>query len=257
MKIKVLGCYGGELPGYNVSGYLLDGKILLDAGTIGTKINITEQRKIRYILISHPHLDHIGSLPFFGVNVLSNKSEPIKIIGTDFTIDTISKNLMNGSIWPDFTRIKNMAGNNVFEYLKIVHNKWYNIGGYKIMAVKVNHSIPADGFIIGKNDSYFIYSGDTKQTDEIWHKARDLGKKLKTVIVEVAFPDELKQLAENSYHLVPATLVGELEKLGNLKPEIFAIHMKPEYLIIIKKQIKKIKKYKINLMQEGKIYKIT
>ncbi len=257
MKIKVLGCYGGELPGFNVSGYLLDGKFLIDAGTIGTKINITEQRKIKNILISHPHLDHIGSLPFFGVNIVSNKSEAVKIIGTHFTIDTISKNLMNGHIWPDFTKIKNAAGNNVFEYFKIEHNKWYDIDGYKIMAVKVNHSIPADGFIIGKNNNYFVYTGDTKETMEIWEKAKELGKKLKTVIIEVAFPDELRQLAENSYHLVPATLVSEIGKLGDLKPKIFVIHMKPEYLTIIKKQLKKIKKYKIYLMQEGKIFKIT
>ncbi len=257
MIIKVLGCYGGELPGYNVSGYLLDDKILIDAGTIGTKIDIKAQRKIRNVLISHPHLDHIGSLPFFGVNIVSNKSESIKIIGTDFTIDTINKNLMNGSIWPDFTKIKNAAGNYIFQYVKISHNKWYEFDGYKVIAVKVNHSIPADGFIIGKNNSYFIYSGDTKQTDEIWKEGVKLGKKLKTVIVEVAFPDELRQLAENSCHLVPETLIGELQKLGNLIPKIFVIHMKPEYLGLIKKQLGKIKKYKINLMQEGEIYKIT
>lgn len=257
MNIKVLGCYGGELPGYNVSGYLLDGTILIDAGTIGLKIGIKEQRKIKNILISHPHLDHICSLPFFGVNIVSNKSASVKIIGTDFTIENISKNLLNGSIWPDFTKIKNAKGNNIFEYLKIVHNKWYEIDGYKIMAIKVNHSIPANGFIIGKNDKYFLYSGDTKETDEIWQKAKQLGNKLKTVIVEVAFPNELKQLAENSCHLVPSTLLEQLKKLNELKPKIFIIHMKPEYLTLIKKQLQKIKKYKINLMQEGKIYKVT
>lgn len=257
MKIKVLGCYGGQLPGYNVSGFLLDNETLIDAGTIGAKIDIGLQRKIKRIFISHPHLDHIGAIPFYGVNIVSNKSKSVKIIGTDYTISTIQNNLMNGSIWPDFSKIKNAFGYNIFEYIKIETDKWYTIDGYKLIAKKVNHTIPTNGYIIGKNNSYFLYTGDTKQTDEIWNEAKKLGKRLKSVIVEVAFPDELKILAENSAHLVPETLKGELKKLGNLKPHVFIVHMKPEYLIQIKKQLKKIKGYKISLMQEGKTYTVA
>jgi len=257
MKIKVLGCYGGQLPHYNVSGFLLDGDTLIDAGTIASKIDIATQRKIKRIFVSHPHLDHIGAIPFYGVNIVSNKAKSVKIVGTDYTISTIQKNLMNGSIWPDFSKIKNAAGNNIFEYVRIEIDKWYNIDGYKLMAKKVNHTIPTNGYIIGKNDKYFLYTADTKQTDEIWYEAKKLGKKLKSVIVEVAFPDELRTLAENSAHLVPETLKEELKKLGNLKPNIFIVHMKPEYLIQIKKQLRKIKGYKIFLTQEGKTYNIA
>jgi hypothetical protein len=34
MEIRVLGCYGGELPGYFLGSFMLDGKLVVDAGAI-------------------------------------------------------------------------------------------------------------------------------------------------------------------------------------------------------------------------------
>ena len=71
MKIKILGCYGGQMPGKNNTAFLLDNDTLIDAGTIALALDIKGQRNIKNILLSHPHLDHIGALPFFGVNIVS------------------------------------------------------------------------------------------------------------------------------------------------------------------------------------------
>ncbi len=257
MKIKVLGCYGGQLPGCNTSGYLLDGDTLIDAGTIALKLNIKEQQKIRTIFISHPHLDHIGAIPFYAVNIVSSKSKTVEITGTGFTVNAIARHLMNGTIWPDFTKIKNFSGNSIFKYTKMKHNFWNRIGGYMVKPVSVLHTIPADGFIIGKNNHYMLYTGDTKQTTAIWKEAKKLGNKLKSILIEVAYPNGLLKLAKNSGHLVPQTMASELKKLGTkVKPKIFIMHIKPEYLIQIKKEIKSIKGYNIRIMEEGKVYKV-
>lgn len=254
MKIKVLGCYGGQLPGKNNTGFLLNEDTLIDAGTIALTADIKIQRKIKNILLSHPHLDHIGAIPFFGVNITSNKSPSIKIYGSAFTLNALKKFIMNGVIWPDFTKIKNFSGNCVFEYKMLVANKWHNISGYKVRLVSVNHTIPTNGFIIGHGNKYILYSGDTKETKNIWMEARKLGNKLKAVFVETAYPNNLISLAEKSGHLVPLTLLQQLKKMGKLKPKVFIYHMKPEYEKIIEKEMKMIKNYRIILAKEAKTY---
>lgn len=256
MEIKILGCYGGQLPGRNLTSFLLNGDMLIDAGTIGLTAGIEEQRKVKNILLSHAHLDHCGALPFYAVNIVSNKTDSVSIYGSRFTLDAVQAHLMNNVIWPDFTKIKNFAANPVFKYTPIEPKTWTDIGGYKVMAIPVNHTIPTTGFLIGKGSTYILYSGDTKDTDDIWVEAKKLDKKLKAAFIELAFPDEVDFLAENSCHLTPKTFEIQLKKLLPLKPKIYLYHLKPEYLKEIKKGVKKIKGYKLTALEDAKIYKI-
>jgi cAMP phosphodiesterase len=256
MKIKVLGCSGGQLPGHYPAGFLLDGRVMIDAGTIGLKLPISEQRKIRAAVISHAHLDHVGALPLFAVNITSNTSGPVSVYAADETLKALSAHLMNWVIWPDFTKIYNYGGKPVFKYVRLAKKGWQKVEGYRVKAVPVHHSIPAYGFIIGKGSSYFVYTGDTKQTDELWAEASKLGKKLKSVMIEVAYPDSQRELAERSAHLVPQTLARELAKLGGLKPKVFVMHMKPEFVGMIKSELKKLKGLEVTAMEEGKTYNL-
>jgi len=256
MKIKVLGCYGGQLPGKHNSGFILDGELLIDAGTIALNSTIEEQRGIRSVLISHSHMDHIGGLPFFAVNIVSNKADTVKIAASEFTIDAIKNHLLNGVVWPDFTKIKNFGSQDIFSYMPIKENEWFELGGYKIKAISVNHTVPTFGFLIGKDEHYIMYTGDTKTTDNIWEEAVKLGDKLKTVFAEVSFPNELKALAEASAHYVPKTLHEDLKKLGGLKPKVYVYHIKPEYFKKVKKELSAIPGLKVTPLQEKKEYTV-
>ena len=51
MNIQVLGCSAVELPNANLPSFLVDGKLLLDAGTIGTVLDEKEQWKVKNVLI--------------------------------------------------------------------------------------------------------------------------------------------------------------------------------------------------------------
>ena len=116
--------------------------------------------------------------------------------------------------------------------------------------------IPTTGFLLGKNNKYMMYSGDTKETSRIWKEAKKLGKKLKAVFIETAFPNNLKFLAEASGHLVPSTLESQLKKLGNIKPKVYVYHIKPEYVTQVKKELKRIKGYRITAVTERKTYTV-
>ncbi|HDQ26371.1 MAG TPA: 3',5'-cyclic-nucleotide phosphodiesterase [bacterium] len=257
MKIEVLGCHGGQLPGRNNTALLLNNDTLIDAGTIALTLGIEKQRKIRNAFISHAHLDHTGALPFFAVNIVSNKTEGVKIYGAKSAVDAVKTHLMNNVIWPDFTKIKNFGGNPVFEYKPLPVNKWIKAGEYKIKLIPVNHTVPTTGMLIGHKNRYLLYSGDTKETSGIWKEAGKLGSKLKAVFVETAFPDSLAFLGEASGHLVPSTLKKQLDKLGpKQKPKIFVYHVKPEYVAQVKKELSRIRGRKIRVLDEGGVYTV-
>jgi len=62
MKIRVLGAYGAEGLGQRPTAFLVNERILVDAGTVGGALTAAEQRLIQHALISHAHLDHVAEM---------------------------------------------------------------------------------------------------------------------------------------------------------------------------------------------------
>ena len=58
MKLKVLGCYGGNIPGHGMTSLLLNDTVALDAGWVSGALSLRDQEKVKDIFISHSHLDH-------------------------------------------------------------------------------------------------------------------------------------------------------------------------------------------------------
>jgi len=74
MKIRILGCHGSEqlhedtrLPPSKACGFLLNDTVMVDGGTISSQLTFSQQTKIRHVLLSHLHFDHIQGLPFLGI----------------------------------------------------------------------------------------------------------------------------------------------------------------------------------------------
>ncbi|HEY1373408.1 MAG TPA: MBL fold metallo-hydrolase, partial [Candidatus Binatia bacterium] len=62
MQFRVLGCSGGQVPGQQLSSYLVNEDLLIDAGSTTAVLSLKAQTKIRNVLITHAHLDHVMSL---------------------------------------------------------------------------------------------------------------------------------------------------------------------------------------------------
>jgi len=86
-------------------GFLVNDRVMLDAGTISAALSIEAQSRITDIFISHTHLDHIKGLLFVADNIIGRIKQPVNIRAIPKVIDAIKKHLMNGLIWPDFTEI--------------------------------------------------------------------------------------------------------------------------------------------------------
>ena len=79
-------------------------------------------------------------------------------------------------------------------------------------------------------------------------------KRLRAVITETSFPNELQDLAHVSGHLTPATLQQELKKLKRDVP-VYLYGGKPKHLKLIRRQIRELHRKKLHLLVQGKTYR--
>lgn len=256
MDVRILGCHGSQLPGYNPTSFLLDGVILLDAGTITSVLAIEEQVNISYILVTHAHLDHVRDIMFLADNVYYSKKESpaVKVIGTQGIIDALRLHLFNNVIWPDFSVIPTPE-NHVLRFEVIKPGVKFQLNNLTVTAVMVNHTVETVGYVIESESGSVIFIGDTGPTEEIWEVARKL-ENLKAVFVEVSLPDSMEEAANITGHLTPAGLDRELKKLGVLTPDIYIFHMKPQYEKTIREEIGLIGNNAIHILSEGEVIRI-
>lgn len=252
MKLRVLGCSGAELPGHQLTGFLLDDTLLLDAGTVGAALTLEEQLAIKDILITHPHLDHICGIPLLADNIIQNGVQHrVNVVSTGAVIAAISAHLMNGMIWPDFAKIPSPEAS-VIRYREIVPEEAFYPGDFTVTACLVNHTVPAVGYRVTKGATTLLYTGDTGPTQRIW----ELAGELSALIVEVSFPSEMEELALLTRHLTPRLLHIELAKLARLPSRILITHMKPKYHDQIQAELDALAIPGIELLRDGDTYEL-
>jgi ribonuclease BN (tRNA processing enzyme) len=250
MKIKVLGCSGAEFPRHNLPGFLLDKRILFDAGSITNVLDKKSQLKIDNIFITHAHLDHVKGIPFLADNIIiESRQHKVNILSTPPVIRTIKKNLLNSSVWPDFT----LKGILRVKELKIEQE--IKMGGYTVTPFRVSHSVPAVGYLVEDiKKRRFFYTGDTGPSDETWKK---VGKvRIHCLIIEVTFPNRMEEIAIRTGHLTPQLLKEELLKIGYLPEKICITHLKPQYFKTIKTELQRLKINNLRLLRDGEIIEV-
>ncbi len=252
MNIRVLGSSGSEGPGHNAPAFLIDDFLLMDAGTVSVSLSRSAQCKITHILLSHAHLDHIKGIPFLVDNLLmGNEGCRFTVLSGKEVIADLKENIFNNKIWPDFTVLPN-SSSPVMRFQTMTPRECVEVGAYRICMARVDHSVPAYGFMIkSSQDDMVIYTGDTGPTNEIWRRMQ--GHKVRAVIVEVSFPDDLVDLALASGHLTPSLLIGEIEKMPVTPDRIYITHLKPFFRSTIEEQLSRIKGQRVEIIEDGMI----
>ena len=255
MNIKILGCHGsdGLLEGArscNTCGFLLNGTILLDAGTVSSALSLDDQKRIRHILLSHLHFDHIKGLPTLADNIAEHAATPIVVAGLSDVIEGLHRHIFNSDVYPDFFSIPDST-NPVLTPEHLKPGQSYSISGVNITPILVNHTVPTTGFLVQTSDSAFLYSGDTYSTDELWHEARRLSH-LKAAFIECSYPNSMEELARTSKHLTPSLFGQELQKLDRPDIAVYAYHLKPAYKARITSELLSLHAPNLIILEEGK-----
>ena len=252
MKIKVLGCFGSNTRGSQVTTFLINDTILLDAGCAASELTLKEQGRIDTILISHAHLDHIADIPFLCIN--RDLDQHLHIYTIPEVIGSLQLHILNDDIWPDFTQIPSPE-KALMRFHPITPGRSFRVGDLKFLAVRVNHIVPTVGYFISDSKSTVLYTSDTGPTQEIWKKAREV-RDLKAVILEVSFPNRMRKVAELSKHLTSEMMGQELEKLDGMDVPVYLYHAKPQHQAEIKREVGRLRGRPIAFLTQGKTYSL-
>lgn len=253
MIIRFLGAHNAESKGTRLISLLVDDTLVIDAGSLASELTFSEQKKIKALLLTHGHYDHIRGVPAFAFN---NPSHTTKVFATSQTLKILSSHLVDGVIYPKFTKkIPFFLTKPSLKFVAIEPFKVVNINGYQVLTLPVNHTIHTVGFqITAKDGKKIFYTGDTGPgLSAIWeHISPDL------LIIEVTFPNKLENRAINAAHLCPKMLKKELKDYYRVKghfPQVIIIHLSPKLEGEIKKEVKEVAeelKININIASEGK-----
>lgn len=252
MKLKVLGCYGGNVPGLGMTSLLVNDTLAMDAGWVSGALSLKEQVRVKDVLISHSHLDHTCSLPFLIDNNFSAPGFSLRIYAIPEVVASMRSHLFNNHTWPDFTCLPNDL-TPVLKLVEVRVEHAFTVNGLRIRAVPVSHVVPTTGFIIEDGRGAIAFSSDTGPTQRFWEVVNGV-KRLRAVITETSFPNELQELANVSGHLTPATLAVELRKLERDVP-VYLYGGKPRHLARIERQVAALKHRRLELLVQGRTYR--
>lgn len=238
MILNVLGCSGSIAAGCKTTAFLLDGDILIDAGTGVGDLPLDALARIDHIVISHSHLDHVLAIGLLADGVMRLRAAagrpPIQVHGLPETLAALRAHVFNGVIWPDFTRLPS-AEHPVLVLVPFAVGEQLSLNGKRIEVLSAAHTVPAVGFAVDTGEAgWWVYTGDTGPNPLLWERLRQI--KVAHLIIETAFSDEERQLARISRHLCPSALGRELAQLAG-SVDVHITHIKPGEVDAVMAQI--------------------
>jgi len=224
MDIQVLGAHNCESQSSKLVSLLIDGVLAIDAGALTSSLSFPAQQKLKAILLTHQHYDHIRDIPAIAMNFFLRNST-INIYSILPVYDALATHLLSGEFYPNF--LERPEGKPTIKFTVIEPHKTESIEGYSVLATEVNHPIPAVGYQVTSPDGKIVfYTGDTGPgLADCWEYVSP-----QLLIIEVTVPDRYEEFALKTGHLTPSLLKPELISFRELKgylPGVVVVHMDP------------------------------
>jgi len=243
---------GHATPEQRLTCFLIDETVAVDAGSIALALTTEQRENVRDIIVTHPHMDHIASLPIFIDDLYPTLKRPIRVYATQVVIDLLERDIFNWNVYPRFSELKNDFGP-VMEYVPVPEGEEFQVAHLKVTVVPVNHIVPTVGLLVSDGRSTVAFSSDTAETDEFWNLV-NRAPSVDALLIETSFPNSMAQLAEVSRHFTPASLGRELGKLNHNGLDILAVHIKPAYRETIIAELKALNISGLGVMEPGRTY---
>lgn len=256
MKVRILGCSGG-IGGRHLrtTSLLVDNDVLIDCGTGVADLSIAELSQIDHVFLTHSHMDHIACLPLLIDTVGDMRNRPLTVHCLPATAEILHNHIFNWSIWPDFTVIPSAEKPCLnFDHFSAGDSVVLD-GNRRIAFLPVNHAVPAVGFQIDSGANSLVFSGDTGPSRAFWDAVNAIPN-LHTLLIETAFSNRERKLAESSLHLCPSMLVEELGYLQS-RPDLFITHLKPGQIELTMQEIENSSgEFRPRMLQNNQVFEL-
>ena len=232
--------------------FLIDDLVTVDAGSIAIALTDAQRETVRDIIVTHPHMDHIASLPIYIDDLFATLDEPIRIHATEEVIEMLERDIFNWTVYPRFSGLNNEKGP-VMQYVPFSTGKEFQVAHLRVTAVAVNHIVPTVGLIVTDDKTTVAFSSDTAETEDFW-KLVNNRPRIDALLIEASFPNSMAKLAEVSRHFTPASLAKELRKLDHNGIDILTVHLKPAYRQTLVDELNALRIPKLSVMEPGCTY---
>ncbi|WP_101047516.1 MBL fold metallo-hydrolase [Macromonas nakdongensis] len=211
MQIKILGCSGAIAQHARTTSFLVDERILVDAGTGVGDLTVEEMLRIEHVFITHAHLDHIAALPLMLDTIAGSMRRPLVAHALPETIAALKAHVFNHTIWPDFSALPSVEAPFLrFEPLQV--GEVVHVAQHRVEVLPAQHTVPAVGYAVDTPVGQWVFTGDTCGTPAFWARINQM-KQLAMLVIETAFSEKERGLAQRSQHLCPSLLAQELAQL--------------------------------------------
>lgn len=236
MNLEVLGCSGGVGHGLKTTTFLLDEQLLVDAGTGIELLTMEQMLKIRDVVITHAHIDHIIGLPLMLATIYDQHKHPINVYALPEVIQALEDHIFNWTIWPDYTCLP--EDKPIIRLNTLTVGDKLSLQGKSIEVLPAVHPTPTVGYLISDDNNSFAFSGDSGCNDALWPILNNAKPDL--LIIDVSFTDEVDELARLSGHLTPTHLSEQLAQFEHTDTRIMITHLKPGFEDMIMQQCRKL-----------------
>ena len=223
MQVRILGAHNSQSRVTGLISLLVDGVLCLDAGSVTTALTLEEQRRVRALLLTHRHYDHVVGVATLGVNRVG--TEAVGVFALAEVLEELRAHVISGTLYPRFDE-RTSIGEATLVLTAVEPLREFDAAGYRVVATPAPHGVPTVGYQVTAPDGASVfYTGDTMGgLDEAW-QAVSPG----LLIAEVTLPNRLRG---TSKHMAAADLEEELQRYQDMKgalPRVLVVHMSPAH----------------------------
>lgn len=250
MRVRVLGCSGGVVPGRVPSCYLLERGVAVDAGALASSLTLDEQNAVRHVLLTHAHWDHTRDLPMHVINRRQD-TPPLVVHAIEETVRALKAHLMNDQVW--FRAFDLPSADTPFVSAETVKpGKPFEVEDYLVTPFSVPHTVPAVSYHIDDGKKSVVISADTGGGD-VFKALPKQASPLAAVFLEASFPNRMKDFAVMTGHLTPEMLGREVEALPK-NVAVLVTHMKPGFETELAQEIADLPRSGIRPCRDGDVF---
>lgn len=234
-----------------LTSYLINGTLAVDAGALAIGLSRAEQLRVRAIIITHTHLDHVISLPLLVTDLFEDLREPIRLFATPSDFDALRAHIFNPRMWVTLETLRNER-TALLDYHPMRAGETFVSEGMRVTPVPVTHAVQTHGLLVEDGQGAALFTSDTGATERAWELTRECAG-LRAVFIDLSYPAALTRLARAAGHHSTETLAAELDKV---RPgvTVYGVHLKPNYRERIIEEVAALGDPRLRIAEVGREY---